>query len=258
MSDACETYREQIELYQSGLLEDKQAIGWLLEHLQGCPACSARLEELQQEDRDLDRWVESLEPVIAAGQEESIQALRGLEGLPTVRDRNGFMKVLRSEWMRTASAAVILIAAGFLAGRLSTPAVDTEQLAASLRPAMQEQLVPAVLDQLRPDLAQGFSQLKEDVADQMTDELQTYSRQTLAASNYQMNQRLQELIDAIARAQAQDRQWLLSSLDQIERNRMQDRQQMQEGLATFAAATSNELARTQEKIDSLIGSGGNQ
>lgn len=252
MSDACEKYREQIELYQSGLLEDKQKIGWLLEHLQECPACAERLKELEQQDRDLDRWVESLEPVVAAGQQRSIQALRDLEGRPTTGHGNRLLRWLRNDWMRNAAAAAILIIAGFLAGRLSTPAVDTEQLAASLQPVMQERIIPAVLEQLRPDLAQGFDRFQEDVSTRMTDQLQTCARQTLAASNYQTNQRLQELIDAIAQAQVQDRQWVLSALDQIERNRIRDQLAMREGLAAFAVLTGDELAKTQQKIDSLL------
>ena len=91
----------------------------------------------------------------------------------------------------------------------------------------------------------------------MTDQFQTCARETLTASNYQTNQRLQELIDAIAKAQAQERQWVYSALDQIERNRIQDQYQMRQGLAAFAALTGDELAKTQQKIDSLGGSDAN-
>ena len=245
MNKSCEQYRKQIELYESGLLEDKQEVAWLMEHLQDCPECAARLASLEQQDRNLDDWVESLESIIAAGQEQSIQAFRAMDSPVPNANKGGFLKPVRTHWMRYAAAAAILIIAGFLAGRLSTPSVD------------QERVVSAVLDQLRPDLAQGFAQLKEDVSADMTDQFQTYARETLAASNYQTNQQLQELIDAIAKAQVQERQWVYSALDQIERNRIQDQYQMRQGLAAFAALTGDELEKTQQKIDSLAGSDAN-
>lgn len=255
MTNACESYRNQMDLYLSGLLEDKQEIAWLLEHVQTCPACAARLSEFQRQEQDLDRWVDSLEPVVAEGQERTIGALRGMTARPPVTESNTLGKFLRSNWVHNAAAAVILIAAGFLAGRLSRPVVDTEQLAASLQPVLRERVLGAVLEQLRPEVSQEFRQLKEDVSAQMTEALQDYAGQTLALSNMQTNQRLEELIEAIQQAQIQDRRWVLSALDQIEQNRLQDQMKLREGLAVFAAATGDELARTHQKIDNLMLSG---
>jgi hypothetical protein len=246
MSQGCEQYREQLESYLGGLLEDKQQIAWLLEHTATCPACSARLNEEKRQDQDLDRWVDSLEPVVAESQEKSISALRGLDAPQAAGDQGGLRIFDSRPLIGTAAAAVILIAAGFLAGRLSRPAVDPQQV------------IGAVLEQLRPELTQEFLTLREEVAAKMTEELQTAAGQTLALSNWQTNQRLEELIEAIQQAQMQDRQWVLSALGQIEQNRIRDQMKMQEGLAAFAVLTGDELARTHQKIDNLVVSGAQQ
>ena len=154
---------------------------------------------------------------------------------------------------KVAAAAVLLIIAGYAAGRLSAPrGPDAEQLQAALEPAIRERLLDEMRQYLQLGLASCYARLKDDLSQQYRSDLNQFAAQTLAASGVVTNQLLEELIESINAAQTQDRQWVTAALEQIELNRLQDRDQLSSALAGFAVRTEDELLRTKADMAQLL------
>lgn len=140
--------------------------------------------------------------------------------------------------IKFAAAAVLLICAGFLTGRLSTrQPVDVEQLRADL--------IKQVNQQCESILEARHAQLREEVYRQVRRDLTEFAAQTLTASKDLTNQRLVELIRLIEAARIQDRQRIAAALEQIESSRLQDKNQFRNGLETLVARAS-ELQPTRQ------------
>jgi hypothetical protein len=134
--------------------------------------------------------------------------------------------------IKFAAAAVLLICAGFLIGRIWMPqSVDVESLRADI--------VNQVNQQWESILEVRHAQLREEVYRQVRRDLTEFSAQTLTASKDLTNQRLLELIRLIEAARAQDRQRIAAALEQIELNRLQDKSQLRNGLETLVARASD-------------------
>ncbi len=151
---------------------------------------------------------------------------------------------LLSIMTKLAAAAVVLIGAGFLAGRLSAPpAVDTEELRAELEASLKSSLEPAIRQSVLDEadrrwqsvFAAGCAQLKDELARQVRRDLTQFAAQSLTASGVQTQQQLRELIQLIEAARIQDRRNVEAALEHIE-------SQFGNGLVTLAAHT-NELQR---------------
>ncbi|MFH1719105.1 MAG: hypothetical protein ABIF19_17255, partial [Planctomycetota bacterium] len=115
---------------------------------------------------------------------------------------------------KLAAAAVLLIGAGFLAGRLTGPGpIDVEALRADLESSLRSSLEPAIRQSLleemdnrwQPAFEANCAQLKEQLQQQVRRDLMQFAAQTLAASGTQTDQRLRELIQLIEAARMQDR-----------------------------------------------------
>jgi hypothetical protein len=149
--------------------------------------------------------------------------------------------VCNIQTVKTAAAAVLLIGVGFIAGRLFAPAVDIEELQAALEPAIRQELQ----EQWRQTYSTGFTQIKNELAEQFSRDLAEFAEQTLAASSNMTDQRLNELVQLIEAARAKDRQWIAAALEKIEFNRRQDNTRLGNGLVTLATRT-NDLRRIEE------------
>lgn len=146
--------------------------------------------------------------------------------------------IISRSFMKFAAAAVLLICAGFLTGRLSTPQpVDAEQLRADL--------VRQMCRQWESILEARHAQLREEVYRQVRRELTEFAAQTLTASKGLTDQRLVELIRLIEAARMQDRLRVASALEQVELNRLQDKNQFRNGLETLVARASETSSATQ-------------
>lgn len=143
--------------------------------------------------------------------------------------------------LKIAAAAVLLIGLGFIAGRLFVPAVDTEELQAALEPAIRQQLQ----EQWQQAYAAGFTQIKNELAEQFSRDLTEFAEQTLAASSNMTDQRLNELVQLIEAARAKDRQLTAAALEKMEFNRRQDNTRLGNGLVALATRT-NDLRRIEE------------
>jgi hypothetical protein len=141
--------------------------------------------------------------------------------------------------MKLAAAAVLMIGAGFIGGRLSAPEpVNVQELQAALENSLKSLLVPAIRqellsemdDRLQSTLAASHAQIKDELARQVRRDLAEFAAQTLAASGTRTEQRLMELIQLIEAARVQDRQRMAAAFDYIE-------SRFGNGLVTLAART---------------------
>jgi len=140
--------------------------------------------------------------------------------------------------IKFAAAAVLLICAGFLIGRLRAPqSVDVEQLRVDLVKQMNQQWESI--------LEARHTQLREEVYRQVRRDLTEFAAQTLIASKDLTDQRLVELIRLIEAARIQDRQRVAAALEQVELNRLQDKSQFRNGLETLIARAGEPSSATQ-------------
>jgi len=129
--------------------------------------------------------------------------------------------------IKFAAAAVLLICAGFLAGRLFAP-----------QPINVEQLRAEIETSLKSSLAANCEQIKDELYQQVRRDLTQFAAQTVAASTTVTDQRLIELIQLIEEARMRDRVRVATALEQIELNRLQDKTQLGNGLYSLATRTN--------------------
>ncbi|MFH1718208.1 MAG: hypothetical protein ABIF19_12715 [Planctomycetota bacterium] len=176
-----------------------------------------------------------------AEQAETAETKEPIRLVERLRATGNFAKV--------AAAAVLLILAGYAAGRLSGPQPpDAEQLRAAIEPAIRQNLLDEVNRNMLSGLANGYIQLKDELSQQYRQDLNRVAIQTLAASNTVTNQLLAELIESINDAQLQDRRWVEAALKQIVSNQLRDKTQLSNAFATFAVQTEDELIRTKNDV----------
>jgi hypothetical protein len=156
-----------------------------------------------------------------------------------------FIERLRAvnSFTKVAAAAVLLIVAGFAAGRLSSPRQpNIEQIQAALEPAIRSRLLDETKQYLQLGLTNCYVRLKDDLTQQYRSDLSQYASQTVAASGAMTNQLLEELIASINAAQRQDRQWVAEAFKQIELNRLRENARLNNAFVNFAAQTKDELS----------------
>ena len=154
---------------------------------------------------------------------------------------------------KIAAAAVLLIAAGYAAGRLSTPrAPNMEQIRAALEPAIRQKLLDETKQYLQLGLANGYIRVRDELSQQYRQDLSRVALQSVAASNAVTNELLTELIESINEAQHQDRQWVTAAFKQIESKRQQDRTELTNAFATLALQTEDELIRTKQDMAQFL------
>ncbi len=181
----------------------------------------------------------------ASGQSNTVTAGRRFRFIERLKATNSFTKV--------AAAAVLLIIAGYAAGRLSAPrGPDAEQLQAALEPVIRQNLLDEMKQYWQLALTSSYVQLKDDLTQQYRRDLSRFAIQTLAASNAVTNELLTELIESINVAQTEDRQWVAAAFEQIELNRRQDNAQLSNAFVTFAVRTEDELQRTKQGMAQLL------
>jgi hypothetical protein len=152
-----------------------------------------------------------------------------------------YQQIFSNPFVKFAAAAVFLFAVGCLAGRLSAPAADVEELRAVLEPDIRESLLTELNEQWQSAFAINCAQIKEELHQQVRRDLAEFAAQTLAASSAMTNQRLNQLIELIEAARVRERQQVAAALEQIEH----EKAQIRNGLLTLAARTS-ELRRTEQ------------
>ena len=157
--------------------------------------------------------------------------------------RDAFRRRLPPIVAKLAAAAVLMIGAGFIGGRLSAPEpLDVHELQAALESSLKSSLVPAIRQELLSEmddrwqstLAASHAQVKDELTRQVRRDLTEFAAQTLAASVTRTDQRLMELIQLIEAARVQDRRRMAAAFDYIE-------SRFGGGLVTLAARTDELL-----------------
>jgi hypothetical protein len=153
------------------------------------------------------------------------------------------------KFSRVAAAAVFLIAAGYVVGRVSAPRPpDMKELQAALTPAIRREL----LDEIDQHLEASYVSLTEDLDRKYRQNLSRAATQILAASNTVTNERLADFIETFNESQAQERQLFATMLERMESNRLQDRAALSDALVTVAQRTKEEMDRTKEDVAQLL------
>ena len=152
-----------------------------------------------------------------------------------------------------AVAAVFLIIAGFAAGRLTTTKPpDIEDIRASLEPAIRDRLLGEMKQYMQLGLANSYVRLKDDLNEQYRQDLNQLAANIMAANGNLTNQLLENLIESVDAAQAQQQQLFAAAIEQIELNRRRDKAQLSDALVTFATRTENELNQTKQDMAELL------
>jgi len=181
----------------------------------------------------------------AAGQTDTIK----LDSRIRIIDRLKASKSLA----KIAAAAVLLIAAGYTAGRLSgSRPPDMEEIQAALEPKIRQKLLEETRQYVQLGLANSYARIQDELSQQYRQELNRVALQAVAASNAVTNELLTELIASFNEVQSQYRQQVAVALDQMESNRLKDRSELRDAFATFALQTEDELIRTKQDVAQFL------
>lgn len=178
-----------------------------------------------------------------SGQTNSAPSGRHISFIERIQAPKGFAKV--------AAAAIVLITAGYAAGRLLSPEPpDIEQLRIALEPAIRTKLVDEMKQYWQLSLTASYAQLKEDLSQQYRRDLTQIASYTLAASGAATNQLLEQLIESINLAQTKQTEWVVAALGEIELNNAQ----LSSAFTNFAVQTEQNMARIMSytQTDSLV------
>jgi hypothetical protein len=161
--------------------------------------------------------------------------------------------MLLNSFVKFAAAAVFLIIAGFAAGRLTTTKPpDIEDIRASLEPSIHNRILSEMKQYMQLGLANSYVRLKDDLTEQYRQDLNQLAANIVAANGNMTNQLLENLIESIDAAQAQQQQLFAATIEQIELNRRRDNAQLSDALVTFATQTENELNQTKQDMAELL------
>ncbi|HPC96676.1 MAG TPA: hypothetical protein PLU87_17150 [Sedimentisphaerales bacterium] len=220
---------------------------------------------MEREDDILQRAIEQYrnEPVPAhppqAVVDATVAKLGEAAGRTADLHRRQYTHVFRLT-TRLAAAAAVLMFAGYAVGRLSAPRTpDTEQLRqaveaslATIEPKVRQKVIEDLSRQWQATLEATCVALREDLTVQYRNDMAQVAVQTLAASNANTNRLLEDLIEAISVAQAQNRQWLAAGMQELDAARRQDNTCLAGALVSFASALGGEFERTKQDMVNLV------
>lgn len=151
-----------------------------------------------------------------------------------------YKTVFRGTIPKLAAAAVLLIGAGYITGRISAPeTINVEELRTTLESSLKSSLEPAIRQELLKEmdnrwqsaLAANRAALKEELYQQISRDLKEFADQTLVAVGTLTDRRLMELAQSVEAARLNDRQRVAAALDYMG-------SRFGSGLVTLAAHTN--------------------
>lgn len=203
-----------------------------------------RISRIEPRPEDTERAIERIRESLVSRQESGER-----------KDTRGLRGIFIWPVGRFATAAALLVAAGYLAGRFSSPRpADVERLELALENRLTSSVEGAIRENLLDELNRSwqsalaayhaklndeFAQFAAELGEQRRGELNEYAARTLAASNAVTHRLLSDLVKAVATAQDQDRQWVSAAMRRIESNRIQDAARLNVGLAALAETKKN-------------------
>ena len=145
--------------------------------------------------------------------------------------------------MRIAAVIILSIIIGYAAGRISSSKTQN-QIESNIRAKLLEEVTQYVQE----SLVSNYVQIRQELTEQYKEELNIAAIEILNTSNNTTNHLIEELIQTVAAAQIQDRQWITTALRQNEINRLQDKSQLGSALINFASFTEQNLQQTQDDV----------
>jgi len=252
MNEDCERMKDKMadHLFDALSAQDREALD---KHLVGCSKCAERFQKLRDERDLLREFAEKVDTGTQRRKEALAEEIKRCDMSKRAGVTPGWRAVALSPVTKLAAAAVLLVAAGFFAGRLM-PArpVDVEQLRAGLESSLKSSLEEAVHDSLIEKVKQDreaalehyYVQLKDELARQFRNEMNGLAVRTLAASEASTDRRFEQLIRLIEAVRAVDHRQIAKALHYIESNRLQDRTRLGQSLESLGAVTEQELLIT--------------
>ena len=125
-------------------------------------------------------------------------------------------------FVKLAAAAVLMIGAGFIGGRLSTPEpLDVQELQtalesslkSSLEPAIRQEMLAEINNRLQLALATDNDTLKQELARQVHHDLEAFAEQTLTEVSILTDQRLMQFARMLEAARVKERQHVAAAFD---------------------------------------------
>jgi len=143
--------------------------------------------------------------------------------------------------LKLAAAAVLMIGAGYIGGRLSAPEpINVQELQAALESALKSSLEPTIRQEMLAEmdnrmqlaLAANSDALKQELARQVRDDLEVFAEQTFTAVDNLTEQRLMQFARMLEAARIKERRHVAAALTYMG-SRFGD------GLLTLAAQKEN-------------------
>lgn len=219
---------------------NRQETQEIARHLQVCEECAGKLARMQQVATTLDDWA-----VPQRGQTPQPGRSAGKWIVP----------------FRWAAAAVILLCAGVLLGRVSQPSMNQEELKrqvkAEVRSGLERELITQVSTSLqtqwRQELATALTQDRERLSEAVTLALQANAIETLEASQGRTEQLLTGLIGEIQRSRKADRARLQFVLGELENRIARESGTLEYKLTHLAQATGQRFELARDEMIRLAG-----
>ena len=150
---------------------------------------------------------------------------------------------------KIAAAVLVVLALGFVVGRLSTPGPDMEQLqqqlemslVSSLQPKLQQSIFEQVKIDLLSPLADRQVQFENEMQQQLQSVLSDFAAEFQTASANNLNQVLGDLMLAFDEARMQERNFFIQALDQLDQRQWADHEILQNDLVELASLANDEI-----------------
>ena len=227
--------------------QDREALD---EHVARCSKCAEHFQKLRDEKTSLREFAEKVNAGMQRRKEAMAEAVRRWDPNERVRPAAGWRAIALNPVAGLAAAAVLLIAVGFVAGRLMPGRpVDVEQLRAalesSLKSSLEEGIHSSLLEQVSRDresaLDRYYVRVKDELARQFHREMNGLAVQTLAVSEASMERRLEQLIRLIEAAREVDHRQVQKALHYMESNRIEDRTRLGQSLESLGSIRDREF-----------------
>ena len=217
MSQSCHDMQERILDLALGVLNDEQSRE-VQRHLDACDSCRRYAHALTEQGESLAALGRQAQAGMDARRGRAIEALQGIApARPRVLPFFG-------RFARAAVAAVLVLAAGIVIGRLSSPKpIEVEQLRvdlqasiiASLQPAIRESVLSDVDGRLEAALAARDERIATELVELLRQDLRVIAAELTTGSERLVDERFADVVQLIEAARQTDRRQVAKALEQI-------------------------------------------